>query len=210
MRMSWLSALGVIALLPACEDRGTAPNGMVEREPVTPRVGARPVRGIRPGSDDDRLAIEKQIPGFAGFYYDLDGNMRVVLTDTSRIGQARALLLPRLQARPVGFGRMPGRTVPAGEPIVIPVQGQYSYSELHRWKIVALQAGLGRGVTGAGVDVESNQVLIGIDKATDASAVTTLLTGLGIPAAALKLGKASAARPRRDSGDGRQPNVRCS
>src|SRR5688500_2155228 len=45
------------------------------------------------------LLYEQQIPRFGGFFPDTNGIMRVVLTDTTRIEAARALLMPFFMER---------------------------------------------------------------------------------------------------------------
>lgn len=141
--------------------------------PFPPPPARQPGRHPGPKPDLDRLAYEKQIPGFGGFYFR-GNNMHVVLTDTAQIARAREILLPYLRARP---GREHAH--------IVAEQGRYAFSELFAWKTLATRNALGRGVRMVGVSIQDNKVSIHVADPDDVPHVLERLTELGVPREAL-------------------------
>ena len=178
----------------ACDDRSVAPRARPDASLQQPAPNNRPaVSGAK--WERDHLAREERIPGFGGFFYDSVGNMRVMLTDTSRIALARAELTPTLRARPRGAGIRPGGPAPSGSPQIIAVKARYSFSQLLAWKNLASRRFLGKGVTQVGIRMSANRVTIGLGDPAIADQVHAALIAAGIPADALLVEASSGGRP---------------
>jgi hypothetical protein len=136
-----------------------------------------------PGEEEfARLADE--IPGFAGTYFDQEGNLVVALTDAKQADRARVVLEPTLSiltAR-VSHPRRRGGL----RPQLRIRQVQYDFQKLREWRdrltpnIMAL-----KGVQLLDLDEVTNRVWVGIVDASARGEVMRQAANLAIPAGAL-------------------------
>ena len=146
-----------------------------------------PIRRRRLGSSqtdefetyDDRLAkVAKQVPGFAGVSFDLDGTLQVYMVGQSGpANEALTSLLDDVLAREIGGG------VPLSSRGMEFRDAKYNFLELYQWQqqmtpeVLAIS---GVVSTDIGEDKNSLQIAITNEKGT-AEAVEEALSKLGIP-----------------------------
>jgi hypothetical protein len=126
----------------------------------------------------DQLA--KEIPGFAGFWFDRGCNLNVVLTDRSQAEKAKEILTPYLRRY---LETHPD--CPRGAGIVVH-SGEFSWVELSRWLDALRPAAALRGVSRIGISVQMNRIVVAVDGRETAKKVLEIAERNGVPTAAIK------------------------
>ncbi|HEV3052547.1 MAG TPA: hypothetical protein VGX50_19705, partial [Longimicrobium sp.] len=171
-----MTALIVAVLTAAGCDAADAPLEASGAE----QAAAAVQRHDRPGIDGEFARLAREIPGFAGYYFDASGDLVVALTDPRQEGAARAALAGVARGRPA----VPGRE--AAAPSQIRVRGaEYGFAQLSAWH--GAFAGL-HGVPGGrfiDTDEVANRVRVGVESEEAARMVRQEAARLGIPAGAV-------------------------
>jgi hypothetical protein len=141
---------------------------------------------------DDRFAeIARQVPGFGGMFFDLDGTLQVYMAEhKGPANEALTAFLDDIVTREVGRGERLSRK---GVEIL---EGQYNFLELHGWQqqmspeVLAL-----RGVVSTDIDETTNRLRIGItDSPGIREAVEERLSNLGVPREAVLISETEEVR----------------
>jgi hypothetical protein len=128
--------------------------------------------------EDDFASVERDVPGFAGFYINDDGVLVARLKDMGQEANARA----RLRALALAYS---GTAVSAPTEEVIVLGAEYAFSELRRWRDVMRPLIGIPGVVGLDADERRNRVWIGVASDKMRADLLSKAEGLGIPSAAL-------------------------
>ncbi len=169
-----LKAIGLFALATFIVGFRTA---VARHQPPGPKsaVGAVPRSDAKSGLDSAFLAIEAQVPGFAGLYIDESGEP-VVLTkhDGSRV-QTTALVQAFLSGR-----RHSGKGIKFAH-------ANYSIAELTTWREALRSAFYIPGVVTVGIQHQYNRILVGVVGNDAERAVLQRARDLGIPREAIRI-----------------------
>jgi hypothetical protein len=133
------------------------------------------------GSSDGSLfdELSKQIPGFAGFWFDRGCNLNVVLTDAEQAELAKEVLTPYLR-RYVENHRCPDSAS------IVVHRGEFTWRELSAWlRTMAPAAGF-RGVARLGISIPLNRLVFAVEGRPAASEVLRLAEQQGVPSAAIR------------------------
>ncbi|HEX2092955.1 MAG TPA: hypothetical protein VHG28_11155 [Longimicrobiaceae bacterium] len=167
----------LVLVAAGCSDTSNPAGAVPEESPSLSRE-----QGLTHGQSlDDRFAgLNRQVPGFGGYFYDADGNLNVYLTDPSQRGNAEAALASVLR-EPRAAARGKGSAAPA----MVVRQGQYEFRQLQGWHerlpaVLALS-----GVVFTDIDEATNRLRIGVESAAVRPEVEARLASLGVPAAAV-------------------------
>lgn len=185
MRFKHAAVLTLIAPIfaAACDDTmpPTGPGASTPREAASPAApGQQKARGL-----EARFAeIERQVPGFGGYFYDADGALTAYVTDPRNEGQARAALA---QLQREGKEK-------AGAPVKVR-QGRYAFGELSRWNEKLNGVFAERGVVYTDLDEASNRLRVGVESLGLEKAVRQRAERAGIPAEALEVSQAEPVKP---------------
>ena len=165
-------------LLAACDrdDTPVGPDGAEAAASRQPPAQARH-RGI-----EARFAeIERQVPGFGGYFYDENGNLTAYVVDMGRAAQARTVLAQVLPAR---AAQARG---PRGTSEVQVRQGRFAFSQLSRWH-EQLTGVLGTpGVVFTDLDESRNVLRVGVENAGLERAVRAQAARSGVPVEAVEV-----------------------
>jgi hypothetical protein len=142
----------------------------------------------------EMVAIAREVPTFAGMYFDDQGRLVIAMTDASRRVDAERLVRPQLGSHETKAGKRTGATVQ-----VVTKSVQYSFLELARYKTVMHRAFRIRGVATLDANEKLNRVEIGLADPTVQPLVLALADSLGIPPNALTFSAAGYPRPSVDS-----------
>lgn len=128
--------------------------------------------------------LEREMPGFGGYYYDRDGNLVAVLRDPGQGERARVRLEPKMNLH--RDKAAPERRAPRGR--VVTHQGKYAFSELARWRDLLTDSVLTHvaGVEFTDADERQNRVVVGVRDAAAQGTVRPVLNRLGIPGDAVQ------------------------
>jgi hypothetical protein len=118
--------------------------------------------------DDLLLRVEKKVPGFGGMFIDHNGRLAVYLVDPLQLPAARSAI-----EGVFGSQRLPAAGVRA-------LKGQYTISQLKRWKKRAAVMLEKPGITAVDLDEVKNRVAIGIEVDSLKPKVEQVLLSLGI------------------------------
>lgn len=176
----------VMPILAACENAPvTGP--AASPDPAGPRLAtspARPAQEMGRGLEARFAELERQVPGFGGYFYDAEGVLTAYVTDLRNEGQARAALA-RLQSE--------GK-VKAGSRVAVR-QGRYGFSELSRWNAKLTGVFAERGVVFTDLDEAANRLHVGVENLGLEQAVRQRAERAGIPAEALVVSQSEPVRP---------------
>lgn len=128
----------------------------------------------------DQIFLEygRKVPGFAGLYYDEQGNRTIALKDVRMADQARAALARAFDRSPSGRG-------PARGPITI-TRATYSFAELAGWRRqLGAEAFALSYVTSTDVDEFRNRVVIGTLPGSPRGEIMSMASRFGIPSEAV-------------------------
>lgn len=145
-------------------------------------AGNIPVRGT-PQAQNGPLGLDRvfydisgHIPGFAGFYFDADGTVNVLLVNLKQNGLARRTvsdLVERTRGRALGHMKVN--------------QVKYDFRQLYRWQESIVSARDGGGLTRLGICVEQNRICMGVHRGGGLASARAVVARLGIPADAIIL-----------------------
>jgi hypothetical protein len=146
--------------------------------------------------------IEREVPGFAGWYFDQDGNAIVRVKDDHRREAAMERVGRILDARgQAGRGRSAARK---GRPALSARPAFYSFLELAAFR-EAIVGDLPAGVNRIDVDEEDNVLSLGVDYESDIAAARAGAARAGIPEKALRVEVVGPARNRITLSDYQRP-----
>lgn len=176
-RASLFAILAIPAVLAACADRDDTPvSPDAARQAALPEQAQGKARGIHAKFAE----IERQVPGFGGYFIDAEGNLSAYVTDPRSEAAARAALQPVQRARPAS-----ARGKNGGEIRIH--QGKYAYSQLSAWNERLPRVLSTKGVVFTDLDEAANRLRVGVENAGLETAVRTQARQLGIPDAALEV-----------------------
>jgi len=156
------AAVAALALV-ACQDKSslTSPNAQL--------LSARE-QASQGGDLPSAAALDRQVPGFGGFFLDQDGTPAVYLTPGSSRAPAEAALAAYLATR----------GLPAAAIRVL--EGRYGWQQLQRWQEAAtVDAFDVPGVVFVDNDETSNRVRIGVEDVGVAGQVRAAMARAGVP-----------------------------
>lgn len=174
-----LAALAVLAALAACaDDRATGPTGpnhATATEPVAtdsvvePDTLATPPDTVIYEGEQEYEDIARQVPGYAGHYYDEQGNREVQLTDLSQQDLALRVLDSRPQPELAEGETHTG--------VTHFVQAKYDFATLRDTRNQVVESVLKvQGVSIIDLEEQRNRVLVGVvDDAARAAVEEQLL-----------------------------------
>jgi hypothetical protein len=119
--------------------------------------------------DDLLLRVEEKAPGFGGMFIGRDGRLAIYLLDMSQLPAARSAI-------EAVFGE---QQVPAAG--MHALQGQYTISQLKRWKDRAMGMLETSGITAVDLDEAKNRLAIGIKDNSWKPKAEQAIQSLGIP-----------------------------
>jgi len=128
-----------------------------------------------PTLDETFLAVEREVPGFAGVFVDKAGALVIQLVDTLQANAATSVV-NRV------FGGVPGLRGRVQQIASV----RYSFSRLWGWREALYKAGLPAGVRFVDLDEQANLIRVGTAEESGAVSVTTQAIGLGIPKEAIR------------------------
>ena len=156
-------AVGVALMLAACQDNSN---------PTSSAAGPLSAR-VHPsqGSDLPSAAeLDRQVPGFGGFFLNRDGTPTVYLTRGSS----------RTPAERVLAGYLAGRGLSTAAVRV--VEGRYRWQQLQHWQAAAtLEALVISGAVFVDNDETSNRVRIGVENLGIIGQIRAAVTRVGVP-----------------------------
>ncbi len=160
-----LCMLLIVALV-GCQEHPTDP------QPNIPELqnSADPSRRPKASSLDEWFVLTaRQVPGFAGLYYDRQGVRVIRLADVTKRAAAEAALAERLAEFPAEAGTRV-------------LKADYNFLELDEWRSLARHAVmLVPGITSLDVDEMRNRLVIGITDLSAQGEVESKLADLSIP-----------------------------
>ena len=165
-----LSRTAVAALsalvLAACQDN-PSPTAI---DPVRPSTSVQSAQG--PDFSNDEL--DRQIPGFGGFFLARDGSPTVYLTrGSSRAPAERALA-----------GYLNGRGLATADVRVI--EARFGWRQLQRWQDAATDGAFSiEGTVSVDNDETTNRIRIGVENLNAIGQVRAAVARLGVPADAV-------------------------
>ncbi len=177
----------LLLALTACDNRTVAPSDDA-MSPTFNTAGQPGASGLVRTLDDEFSDLAGEVPGFGGLYYDDDGTLTVRLKDTGRADAARspvsAFLVRQAGRSPARLGQIPGEVG-----AMRAIAARYDFRELRAWYTGQVIPSLGAtdGVTMTDIDERRNRIVIGVRDLSTGGAITTRLSGLGIPADAVEI-----------------------
>lgn len=169
--------------------------------PVGPRIGRPAARSVNPGTALVGHAaawadLAKQVPGFGGMYFNDDGDLVVVLKDTTATAAAAAHL-----AGYVGQSHRPKFLPTPHQPRMLFAQGRYDYRELLQFKdrASASLAAQSQQLTSVAIDEIANDVVIGVEMASAVAAVKETASASNTPANAIRVVQAERSHATSDT-----------
>jgi hypothetical protein len=177
----YAAAILAAAVMASCQDspvESNAPHGgpPASRQAVDPgQVHLSPL-------EMQFAEIEESVPGFAGWYFDKDGNAVVRVKDAGHqvaaIERVGRILDARGQA---GRGAAKART---GRPVMSARPAKFSFTELARYR-EGIRKNMTEGVYSIDLDEVRNQVSIGVRDEAAAQRFRAAAVRLGLPGAAV-------------------------
>lgn len=126
-----------------------------------------------PGIDGRFVQLAVEVPGFGGYFFDVNGDLNVYLTDLVREPQARQVLGDTARNRPAG---------PWDRPAAILVRrGDFDILQLQEWRQRFTRAGLTKGVHVVDNDEVINRLFVGVTEPEAIDGVLAQLDELDIP-----------------------------
>lgn len=159
-----LLAAGVALALGACQDQ-PGPTSVDSR--ALSANAARSAQGAELPSAD---ALDRQIPGFGGFFLDRDGAPTVYLARGASRAPVDRALGAYVAARGLSTAAIRVR------------DAQYGWQQLQRWQDAATQGAFDiPGTVFVDNDETSNRVLVGVENVGSAGQVRAAVARLGVP-----------------------------
>jgi|KBSSwiStaDraftv2_1062776.scaffolds.fasta_scaffold54962_3 hypothetical protein len=159
-----LLAAGLVVVVASCSE---SPN---PAEPDTGLVAARGGQAGAPADLPSDAELERQVPGYGGFFLDNAGAPTVYLTRGSDRGNAERALSGYLNGRGLGAGALKVRVA------------RYNWKQLERWQAAATVAAFdGPGVVFVDNDETSNSIRVGVEDLSSMGRVRAALAQSGLP-----------------------------
>lgn len=169
--------LAAALLLSACE-QPAEPSGSAQ-----PPAGPALVRDA-PGLDGEFLRVQRQVPGFGGYFFDAHGDLTVYLTDPGQEGAARAVL-----------AGVAARGPRAGATAIRVRRAAFDFRQLSEWHH-QLGPVLGmEGVDFLDTDESVNRVRVGVLTDDAGDRVRAEAARLGLPREALVIERVRGGAP---------------
>lgn len=175
-----LAIAGLAFVAVGCDDPLKAPVQQAPRASAAAAL-AQSKRIGRP--DQERLEIGREIPGYAGHWWDESGNLHVALKNLQQSDRAVARFTPKVQSRPRAKNPKP-----SGSPRVIVERVKYSFAELYQYRQVAsaIVPRIPKTVF-VGNDLMNNRIRVGVRDAAAGETVHSALVEAGIPPDAISV-----------------------
>ncbi len=138
------------------------------------------------GSDQVFHNMGERVRGFAGFYFDEDGTVNVMLVNRAQNGLAHrevSEFLGRTHGRALGHMKIR--------------QVKYDFRQLYRWKQAIAGAKPDAGLTSLGICEEQNRLCVGVHRGGGLAAARALVARLGIPADAVAIEESEPVQTRK-------------
>ena len=159
-----LLAAGLVVLVASCRDSSN---------PAEPDSGLLASRGGQAGPPAELpgdAELERQVPGFGGFYLDASGAPTIYLTRGSDRANAERALAGYLNARGLGVAALQVR------------EARYGWQQLERWQAAATMAAFeSQGTVFVDNDETSNRVRIGVEDLGAMGQFRAAIARSGIP-----------------------------
>jgi hypothetical protein len=131
------------------------------------------------------IAIAREVPEFAGMYFNDDGRLTIALTALDRRAAAEGAVRSRIGNHETQAGRRDSRNIAFDSKLV-----KYSFLELARYKTVLRRSLTIRGVATIDANEVLNRVEVGLADPTAEESVRALADSLGITAEVLSFREA--------------------
>ena len=159
-----LAATVAAFVLAACQ--GDPSPTSPEAIPASPNLSASQAGGDLPSAAE----MNRQIPGFGGFFLDGDGSPTLYLTRGAARAPAERALGAYLAARGLSVAALQVR------------EAQYGWQQLQRWQDAATNGAFQvAGTVLVDNDETTNRVRIGVENAGSAGQVRAAIARLGVP-----------------------------
>lgn len=195
MKLATLAAAAMI--LGACDPSVTSP---LDGDPGITAAGI-PAEGAidlavldQPGGDGSLFEqLSREIPGFAGLWFDRRCNLHVVLTQPDAQGELATRVLTPFLRRYVQSHRCPDTAA------IVLQKGEFDWIQLSRWlRSLGPAAGF-PGVARLGISVPLNRIVVAVSGREPAHEVLRLAAHAGVPAAAIHFTLAPTDARQRDT-----------
>jgi hypothetical protein len=151
-------ATAALLLLAACQDSSS---------PISPSLRVGLGQGAVPPSAEE---LDRQVPGFGGFFLDASGAPTIYLTRATGRAAAEQAFAGYLNAKGLSTAS------------VHVLEARYAWQQLQRWQAAATPAALAlSGTVFVDNDETSNRVVIGVENLDAMGAVRAATAGVGIP-----------------------------
>lgn len=185
MRFKHAAVFALVApIFAAACDTSTPPTGAEPGGPALATTPSTPAQQKGQGIEARFAELERQVPGFGGYFYDEGGALTAYVTDPRNEGRARAALA---QLQREGKAK-------ADAPLAVK-RGRYAFSELSRWNEKLTGVFAERGVVFTDLDEAANRLRVGVESLALENAVRQRAERAGIPAEALVVSQAEPAVP---------------
>lgn len=168
-----LAILATLMAAAACADTPTGePAGQPFRAPRN-ELAPAPDTIIYEGEQENE-AVAREVPGYAGHWYDQDGNRVVALVDPAQAALATRILDGRTEPQPAEGERRTGVTRFVG--------ATHSFATLRDWRNRSTFGLLGvPGVVAVDLDEQRNAVTVWLDNSTARPGAEAELRKAGVP-----------------------------
>lgn len=124
------------------------------------------------------LAVAREVPEFAGLYFDDQGELVVALTDVARLADAESAIRSHLDTHRTAHGMVDRATARfVARAVEYPFLELARHRELLRQNVFAIP-----GVVSLGVKESENRIVVGVSDPGTMAQVRDLLPKLGVPA----------------------------
>jgi len=159
-----LLAAGLVVSIASCRDSSN---------PAEPEAGLLASRGGQAGPPADLPSageLDRQIPGFGGFYLDASGAATIYLTAGSERANAERALAGYLNAQGLGVAALKVQ------------EARYGWQQLERWQAAATMAAFeSQGTVFVDNDETANRVRIGVEDLSTMGQVRAAIARSGLP-----------------------------
>ena len=157
-------AAGAVLTFAACQDQPSPTSPDPRGLTVSAQQSSQ--GGDLPSADE----LDRQVPGFGGFFLDRNGEPTVYLTRGASRAPAERALGAYLAARGLSTAALHVR------------EGQYGWQQLQRWQDAATQSAFDvAGTVFVDNDETTNRVLVGVENVGSAGQVRAAIARLGVP-----------------------------
>ena len=159
-----LLAAGLVVLVASCRDSSNP------AEPDSGLLASRGGQAGPPAQLPGDAELERQVPGFGGFYLDASGAPTIYLTRGSDRANAERALAGYLNARGLGVAALQVR------------EARYGWQQLERWQAAATMAAFeSQGTVFVDNDETANRIRIGVADLSSMGQVRAAIARSGLP-----------------------------